>query len=122
MTTPESPKKPETPPATPKRKRRRWLKITLIILAVLFLLILLAPTLASTSIGKNMILSQVNSRMPGKISMDSLSLGWFSGAKVTKFEFKDGKGKSVISADKIDTSVTVLDVLFGSTVDLEKVA
>src|SRR4051794_17668386 len=111
MTTPPDPTPSTAAPSTPAsptlpRKRGRWWKILLPVVLVLFLLVLLAPTILSTGMGKSILLGQINSRVPGKVTADSLSLGWFSGAKVRKLEFTDPQGKSVVVLDA-DTGITL---------------
>ncbi len=113
-----------TPPAQPQatapapKKGHRWLKILLALCALLILLLLLAPTLLSTSPGKSFLLAKVNARIPGKISADSLSLGWFSGAKVRNLQIKDPNGQTVLSLASADTGLTLTDALSTASLNL----
>jgi len=77
-------------------------------LFILFLFfVFFIPTLLSTSVGKNFVLSQVNDHLNGgKISADAISLGWFSGASVHGLKYIDASGKTVATADAIDTGLT----------------
>jgi hypothetical protein len=48
--------------------------------------------------GKNMIVAKVNKAVPGELKIDELSMGWFSGVKVSKLDFSDQKGCTKITA------------------------
>jgi autotransporter translocation and assembly factor TamB len=125
MTTPMPPEPTPSavPPQTPApRKRGRWWKILLAVVVLLIVLILLAPTILSTGMGKNIVLGQINRRVPGKVTADSLSLGWFSGASVKNLEMKNDQGTSVVSLEAVDTPITLWNVLTGATVDLKGVS
>jgi len=71
--------------------------------------------------GKSIILSQINSRMPGRVTADSLSVGWFSGTSIRQFEMIDDQGKPVVRLKTIDTGITLLNALTGSVIDLKDV-
>jgi hypothetical protein len=124
MTEPTPPITPPTSPAatppTTKKRHGLWWKILLAAVILILLLIILAPTLLSTTPGKNFILSQVNSRVPGKLSAEAVSLGWFSGATISKLQMVDDEGKPVVSLDNVDTGITLWNALAGSVVDLSR--
>src|SRR5438045_1013961 len=100
---------PATPP--PKKKRRRWLKITLGIVLFLILLVILLPTIASLGFARSLVISQVNKNLNGKLAVDSWSLGWMSGAKVQGFRIVDPAGNEILNVPKLNTQLTVLDVV-----------
>jgi hypothetical protein len=99
-----------------------WWKVILGIVVVVIILVLLAPTILSTGMGKNFLLGQISSRMPGTVTADSLSLGWFSGVSVKNLEMKNDQGTSVISLETVDTPITLWNLLTGATVDLKGVS
>jgi Domain of Unknown Function (DUF748) len=113
MTTP--PESKPIPPTAPRSKwRKRWWKIALGILLALFLLILLLPTLLS-SMGKNFLLGQVNSRIAGTVNADAISLGWFSGASLHNLTLKDPDGKVILTVPIADTGLSLSNALLSST-------
>jgi hypothetical protein len=118
MTTNPSAVPAATPAPSPKRRRRRWWKILLAVLILIIILILLLPTLLSTGPGARFLLNKVNARIPGKISADSLSLGWFSGAKIRNLQLRDPDGKTVLTLASADTGLTLTDALTPSSLDL----
>ncbi|HVX85712.1 MAG TPA: hypothetical protein VH253_13100 [Phycisphaerae bacterium] len=107
-----------TPAPAPKRRGRRWWKILLAIVILIIILILLLPTLLSTGAGARFLLNKVNARIPGKISADSLSLGWFSGAKIRNLKITGPDGNVVIAVASADTGLTLIDALSTSSMDL----
>jgi hypothetical protein len=118
--TPLPENKPSLPPAPPPRSksRKRWWKIALGIVIALFLLILLLPTLLS-SVGKNFLLGEVNSRIAGTVNADSISLGWFSGASIRNLSVKDPDGKVILTVPTVDTGLSLSNALLDSTRHLD---
>ncbi len=109
-------------PAMPEKKKSgRWWKILLGVVGVLVLLVILGPTLMSTGMGKNYIVGKVNAEIPGKVSMEGISLGWFSGAKVQGFKLQDPDGKDVMTAGELTTGLALLDALSSSSLSLGQV-
>ena len=126
---------PSSQQPKPRKKRKGWWwKIPLALLVLLFLLILLAPTIASTSPVRNMVLSKVNQSLPGKVAIADWSFGWFSNISITGIEYADPQGnhqasvgavtinKSLLQLARMslhDTDVLVRDVtLSGLVVDM----
>jgi hypothetical protein len=72
------------------------------LVGVVVLFVLLLPTLLSTSPGKNFILGYVNDAIAGKVEVDSISLGWFSGQTITGVKVTDPTGQTVATVAKID--------------------
>lgn len=102
------------------RKRRKWPVIVGGILVVLALLVLLAPTLIS-SMGKGAVVAQVNGLIKGSVKIDSLSLSWFGGQKITGLELIDPEGKTVATLDGVSTDLSLLSAVRGN-LDLGQVA
>lgn len=100
----------------PVKKRSKTKKILWIfggVVAVLVLLILLLPTLLSTSVGKHAILGQVNKSLDGTMEINTLSVGWFSGLKLTGVDFKDKAGTTTFSVDQISGKPSWLSLFRG---------
>jgi hypothetical protein len=88
----------------PLKKRSTVKKILWVLcgfFAVIVLLLLLLPTLLSTSAGKQMILGKINKSLDGTMEIKELSIGWFSGLKLTGVNFKDKLGTTTFSVDQI---------------------
>jgi hypothetical protein len=73
-----------------------------VLVGVVVLFVLLLPTLLSTNAGKNFILGYVNDAISGKVEVDSISLGWFSGQSITGVKVVDPSGQTVATVAKID--------------------
>ena len=65
-----------------RKKRPLWLKILLIGLAVVFVLIALGPSIVSTSPLRNWAVGKINRQINGRVSIDSWSIGWFTGVEI----------------------------------------
>ncbi len=82
------------------------------VIAFLLLLILFLPTLLSTSWGKDRILGQINSSIPGKVEVQSISLGWFTNQTVTGIVVRDPEGRPVVTVGKATADTSPLALLF----------
>jgi hypothetical protein len=101
---------------TPVKKRSKIKKILWVlggIVAVFVLLILLLPTLLSTSVGKQVILGRINQSLDGTMEIKELSVGWFSGLKLTGVNFKDKTGNTTFSVDEISGRPSFLSLFRG---------
>jgi hypothetical protein len=101
---------------SPVKKRSRTKKILWILggtVGVLMLLILLLPTLLSTSVGKQVILGKINKSLDGTMEINTLSIGWFSGLKLTGVNFKDKTGDTTFSVDQISGKPSLLSLFRG---------
>lgn len=67
------------------------------------LLLALLPTLASSSWGKDKLLSLTNMQIPGNVSIDKLSLNWLGPQAIQGAVLKDPQGLPVISLQKAAT-------------------
>jgi len=105
----------QTEKSTPKKKSliRKLLWIFGGIVVAIALLIVLLPTLVSTSAGKRFILGQVNQAVDGTVQIESLSLGWLSGLKLSGVNFKDNAGTMTVSVDQIQLSPKLSSLLKG---------
>lgn len=102
------------PPAPAnKKRRRRWPWVILFILLILILGVILTPTLLSTPPGRSFLVARVNDRIPGKLEVGGLSVGWFSATRVEGLKLSDPSGKLVLDLPSLDTQLTLLDALCG---------
>jgi hypothetical protein len=89
----------------PAKKRRFTRALVLKILGagvlLLVLLVLAAPTLIGSWPIKPIIMGQVNNRVNGKVEVQSLSLGWFSGIKVTGVRVMNAEGAQIAELDHL---------------------
>jgi len=99
------------PPAKGAAKKRRWLKILAGVVVVLLLLVVLAPSLASTGVGRSMILKIVNGNLHGKAEVADWSLGWTSGISVDGLKLLDERGDVILQASKIRTQLSLLKAM-----------
>lgn len=92
---------------------KSWRKILLIILGVVVLVVLLAPTLLSTGPVRVFILGKANAAMPGALTIDGWSFGWFSGQNITGLGYSDDEGRRVATVDKVTLSKGLLKLVLG---------
>ena len=76
-------------------------------IGLLLLLILLLPTIASTGLGRSLALGKINKRIEGKLSIESWSLGWFSGFEAEGIRIADPTGKTALTLGTIHTELTL---------------
>lgn len=93
---------------------RRGIKILIGLTVGLLLLVLLAPTLLSTGPGKSIALGLAGGAVPGRITIDSLSLGWFAGQSIKGLVLADPEGKPVITVGELSTQASLLGVIRGN--------
>lgn len=99
MTTKPAAAPASAPSAAPRRRWLRRIVIGVVLIIVLVaLLAALAPTLVSSGPGTRLALSIANGYIPGTISADLLSVGWFSGARIDGLKITQPDGKVVINA------------------------
>lgn len=84
------------------RFRRRVIWSLLVLVPAVALLVLLLPTLISTGTGTSWVVGVLNDRIAGRVTIDNLSVGWFSGQKITGIALDDPDGKTVAVLDQID--------------------
>lgn len=103
-------------PAKPLWKRRKFQLLTaavagLVLLLLLFVLLL--PTLLSTAPGRNLIVSQINNAFLGRVQIDRISLGWFSGAEVDGVQLFDTQNRLAFTAKSLRTQLTLAQAIRG---------
>lgn len=104
-------------------KKRSPFKIlavaVLAVFVVLLLAILAVPTLLSSSGGNRFLLSKINRSVEGQVGMETFSVGWFSGVKLTNLTFDSDDGATQVKVGRIETQPRYT-ALLGKRVDLGK--
>jgi hypothetical protein len=97
-----------------KRSKIKWILWSLAgVFALILLTVLLLPTLLSTSFGKQILIAQINKSADGTVEIKDLSLGWFSGMKLTGVNFKDKAGTASFTVDEISGKLSLGSLLRG---------
>lgn len=114
---------PNTSPVTPTPapRRRRWLRVVLVLLVLLViglaLLVALAPTLLSTTPGKNLAMSIVNKSLNGRAELADWSIGWTSGVSITElkvYESTPQGDRLVLAVGRISTPLSLVGLARGN--------
>ena len=99
------------PVNSPNKKRRRWLRILLVALLVILALVGLAPTIISTDSVRHIAVEQINRRINGELSIDSWSIGWFSGVKLRGISLLDQDSQPLASVETVSMDPSYLSLL-----------
>jgi len=83
------------------------------IIVIIGLGVLLLPTLLSTSLGRQIIIRQLDKSLDGTIEIKQMSIGWFSGLRLTGVSFKNKAGTTTFSVDEIHGRPSLLSLLRG---------
>lgn len=96
---------------------KRIIKIAVAVLVFLVVVIAALPTLLSLPSLQQYLIGKVNGKIPGKVSVGSLQLGWFTGFDLKNLALKDPKGRSVVEVKRIslDEGLTKL-IISGASV------
>ncbi len=84
---------------SPRRRRRtRWwlIPLGLILVAIGF-----APQIASLPPVRDWLVRAAAGQLDGVVSIDSLSLGWFSGVRVTGLKLAEPTGEPIVQVDEV---------------------
>ncbi len=109
-------------PSADVKKRSPFKILAVAVLAVflvLLLTILAVPTLLSSSGGNRFLLGKINRSVEGQVGMETFSVGWFSGVKLTNLTFDSDDGATQIKVGRIETKPRYT-ALLGKRVDLGK--
>lgn len=110
---------------TPTKKRKHWFRRHIwwwLPLVVIVVVVALLPTLLSTSLGRRIIIGQVNQRIAGRAEVGGLSLSWFGGQSVRDVHLYAPDGTTVMQVRDIAAGdVSLVGVIFGQK-DFGKVA
>ena len=88
-------------PAGRLKKTILWLLT--ITAAIILLLFFIVPAYLSSGSGTNMVIGKINKSIDGKVEMEDLSMGWFSGIKLTDLSFADNAGTVSVNIREITT-------------------
>ncbi len=77
-------------------------------LAIVLAAIALAPALLSTATARRQVLKMVNHRIPGHLTIDRWSLGWFSGIECDALTYEDSSARVAVAVDRITLSKGLL--------------
>ncbi|MCG8409562.1 MAG: hypothetical protein MI923_30520 [Phycisphaerales bacterium] len=105
----------KTPAKQEPRKKRRWLRrfffAGFLLCALIGALVGFAPTIASTELARNQILSIVNGRLQGDIALTTMSLSWFGKCEAKGFKVSDPSGRDVLHVDAMNFDGGVWDAI-----------
>lgn len=95
------------------RKRRTILWIALAVVLLILIVLALLPSLLSTSPGRRMVLSNINNKINGKMTVADWSLGWFSGFRMSSVALEDAEGRPAAQVALLNLPATVPTLLSG---------
>lgn len=81
------------------------------ILLLTLAIVAFLPSILSTELGKQNLLSIFNSKINGKLQVKSIHLSWFGQQSLSELELKDPYGETVISIQDLNSTVTFFDLL-----------
>ena len=95
------------------RRKRRWAWVISAFLLVFVLLLMLAPTIASMSWVRAIVLGRINQRINGHIEIQDLSLGWISGTRLERLAIYDRMNRPLLKLSHLGTTLNVWDLVRG---------
>ena len=105
---------PSPTPAPKKKKKHLWLKVVGVLIILLIALVLLAPTIASLSPVRGIVVGQVNNNLNGTVSIGDYSVGWLGGINASDVKVFDKAGTLILQLNQLKTSLTLLDLVKGN--------
>lgn len=106
--------------STGKKRPFRILAGVFIGIAGLLLLLFFAvPLILSSSGGTRFLLGKINHSVDGQVGMDTFSVGWFSGVKLTNLTYDSDDGATQVKVGRVQTQPRYSALLSGR-VDLGK--
>jgi len=112
----------EDAPRRPRRRKRKWVVLLLVLLALLVALAAFAPTLVSTETGTRLTVDFVNDRIAGRIAVDDLNIGWFTGPSADGLVVFDPQGEEVMRAASLAVPEASLISLVRGTSNYGRIA
>jgi len=96
------------------RRTARWLAVSVCLVFLLVVSAGLAPAILSSRLCWPTVLSWLTSDLDGRVSTDSVSLGWFSPVVVGDVRVEDAQGQQVLQVAAVRTESSLLSLLFDS--------
>lgn len=96
---------------TPRRRRRYLLILPVVLLLGAAALVAAAPALLSTAWGRDTALGWVNNTIPGRITIDEVTLSWLGGQSVENLVINDPQGRPVLTLTSFTTELSLLGAL-----------
>lgn len=87
------------------------LRLLVGLLLAALIAIALLPTIVSTDVVKSVVIRKVNTRLPGRVELESLSLGWFSGLEGQGLVYDNRAGGLLAKVSVIKTDRGLLNLL-----------
>ena len=87
-------------------RRRALARLLLVMLLLVVIGVIALPRLLSTGVGNGVLLSWINHRIAGEVSLDSASVGWFGGSEIRGLTLKDPQGGAVVAGLDLDAPDT----------------
>lgn len=94
-------------------KKRFWLWVLIAIVAVILLFFLSIPTILSSDAGTRYLVGIAEKKTGGRLSVQDLSLGWFTDQEIEKLNFTDKDGGTV-QFDRLTSTVSFWNLIFRS--------
>lgn len=98
------------PPPAPPRRLRRWLIRFAIVVVLLLVLVWFAPVIVAKTGLRHTVFASAAGDLKGTVDAD-LSLGWLSPIELTTVRVTDPKGETLLTAERVTSSKTLLDLL-----------
>ncbi len=96
----------------PKKRKWPWLFSICLFLGVCILAFGLTPTFLSSKTGKNLVIKHLSNKLDGKLSIEKLSINWFSPISIQGVEFKDEKKQTALSFESLTITSTLWNFIF----------
>lgn len=97
-----------------KRSPLRWvLRVALVLLLGVVVMIAFLPGIIGGGWGKGRITQAINNSIAGTVKIESLSLAWFSGQKITGLTLTDPQGKTVALVESVSIDASLWSLATG---------
>jgi hypothetical protein len=107
---------------TPTKNRKPFKIIAGVILGLVVLLLLMAlavPSFLSSAGGRQFLVGRINNSVDGQLGMDTFSMGWLSGIKLTNLSYESDDGATQVKVGRVESQPRYA-ALLGGRVDLGK--
>ncbi len=88
-----------------------WVVASIIALALI--VVALLPSWLSSQQGTRALLSLINGRIDGKVTLSKIELNWFGRQRIENLSWVDGKGNALLSLPFFETETSLLYLGFG---------